>query len=466
MKKLKHDPVKQECAEIEIQLRRRIKELEEREEQLQKNKALYAKILDALPLHIFLENKEGQTLYVNEMACRNNQVERHEIIGNTIFDLFPEEVANRIRKSDLEVWHTKKYLVEEKQVGTDDQPVYKLAGKKIFNADSPEEYLLGFVFDITDRVKAEQQLRESEEKFRMVLEQAADSYFLINNEGAIVDVNTTACKMLGYSREELLSLTVEDITSIPMDQVERYYQLCNENRSMNVEHYLICKSQMAIPVDTNVALVMIGNKNMYAAMCRDIRDKKKAEERIRFMAFHDSLTGLPNRWYLRSYIETYVADARNKGSLFALLLLDLDYFKTINDTLGHQAGDCLLQDVAKRLQAHIREQDILARLGGDEFIIFLPDLVAIDQVVATCDSILLGMAEPFILHGNPYQITTSVGVSYSSMDASTLDSLIRRADIAMYAAKEQGRNKCCFFHNEMTDIANNGVKMERNLFHI
>ncbi|WP_416827975.1 diguanylate cyclase domain-containing protein [Ectobacillus polymachus] len=414
---MKQEPVEREHKAEEL-LEWRRDEVENREKEfvqpVHNNETLYTNILDALPINIFLEDRQGRRVYANKQAYESNH----------------EEIAEQIRESDNQS--------------------YAFTGKKMIKElSSNEEYLLRFSIDLTDRVKAEQQLCESEQTFRMFFDQAADSFFLIDCERKLVDVNTTVCELLGYTREELLSLTLEDVSSLSSEQIVQCYQLCNVNRSINMEHLLICKDQSHFPVDTNICLFQIGNKQMYTASCRDIRDKKKSEERIRYMAYHDELTGLPNRWKVRSYIEQYMADERNHEDMFAILLLDIDDFKVINDTLGHQAGDLLLQRVTKRIRQEIREQDMFARLGGDEFTIFLPNLVTTDYVTTVCENLIRLFKEPFMIQGNPYQITTSIGVSFSQTVQCDLDILVKHADMAMYCAKEQGGNQYRFFEKNM-----------------
>lgn len=428
--------------EIEI-LNARIKQLEAREKKLLNKlhvqEVIHEKILDALPMSIYLEDAEGRTLFANKTACEYNNKSREELKGMTVFDFFPEYAAKEQRAIDLEVWGSKKLIVNESLVEFNGEKMHIFGGKTIVQSHN-DAYLLGFALDITSRVTAENLLKESEEKFRKLVEQAADCFILYNSKGQIVDVNEATCSCLRYSREELLLSSYKMITHFINDEIEHINNRLIEDSSYNFEHTMIRKDKTIIPVETNYSLICLGNETMILAWSRDISDRKKVEKQIKHMAYHDALTGLPNRWFVHDYLEKYLKNNKNNDKNIGVFLLDLDYFKEVNDCLGHQAGDMLLQDVARRLKSLYPEENTLARLGGDEFLLLVPELNNETDVKSISIGINEIMKIPFSIEGHELNISVSIGVSIYPRHGTDLTTLLKNADIALYRTKENGRS--------------------------
>lgn len=186
-------------------------------------------------------------------------------------------------------------------------------------------------------------------------------------------------------------------------------------------------------------------QSLVKKLTTDVQTVKKEEERARHTASHDSLTGLSNRKSLFEYLEYLTAHAKREQELLAVLFVDLDGFKTINDTFGHNGGDAMLKEVAVRLKRIVRQHDIVARIGGDEFIIVLPNIIKPDKANYIAHQIRSAIAEEFYLNGNRMKITASVGISLYPSDADEIESLLNKADQAMYSAKMVGKNDCRFF---------------------
>ncbi|WP_281272337.1 sensor domain-containing protein [Neobacillus piezotolerans] len=210
------------------------------------------------------------------------------------------------------------------------------------------------------------------------------------------------------------------------------------NHSLHFEDRMAAVDGREIPVDINFRLIQIGEKQKFLALCRDIRDRKKSEEAIKHMAFHDALTGLPNRWYIESFIKEYFQRAAQRK--LGILLLDLDHFKVINDSMGHHAGDKLLKEVAARLHAVCSQGNIVARFGGDEFVVLMPDVEADEETFVASEKIIQIMKQPFQINGSKIMMTTSIGISISPRGGCEMNMLLRNADLAMYKSKENGRN--------------------------
>lgn len=462
---MKHIFAEYEIHALELEkLSLRMKESDNKKDEflaaLRNNESLNLKILDALPINIFLEDREGRTIFANKQACHCNGMEIDELVGKTVYDFFPLYIANQMRTDDLEVWQQKELITKESIVGFQGQESFMYTGKTIIHSDeSNEEFLLGFGLDITDRVKAERLLRDSEEKFRNLVDQAGDCFFLIEKNGLIVDVNRFACDLLNYKKEDLLHLHVAYIFSYLSKKIMTINKSIDHLTSYNFEDYMKKPDGTSIPVDINLRLINISDRQMYLALCRDISEKKKSEAKIQHMAFHDALTGLPNRWYLLTYMNQFLRNTDHNQKSLSVLLLDLDHFKVINDSLGHQAGDVLLQEVANRLQSMLKKNYTLARIGGDEFILTIPNTYE-EEAKQISREIMRIMESPFYIQKQKINVTTSIGISVYPNDGMDMNTLIKNADIAMYRSKEQGRNCYYQFNASMKDHASERMEME------
>ena len=202
---------------------------------------------------------------------------------------------------------------------------------------------------------------------------------------------------------------------------------------------------------------------LYEGTVEDITDRKCAEEKVGFLAYYDSLTGLPNRSLLKDRLEQSLSAARRQGNSVALLFLDLDRFKIINDSLGHSFGDLLLQEVAGRLRSASREQDSVARLGGDEFLIVLAALQKSEDAATAAERIITAMSKQFSIQGHSFGVSCSIGISLFPKDGTDVETLIKNADAAMYVAKESGRGTFRFFTEEMNASIVERLNLEHSL---
>ena len=195
----------------------------------------------------------------------------------------------------------------------------------------------------------------------------------------------------------------------------------------------------------------------------DVTVRERAEQRARFLATHDDLTGLPNRWTFSEAVSDAVKAGHRYGHMFAVMFMDLDRFKNINDTLGHAAGDVLLIETAKRLKACVRKSDVVARIGGDEFVIMLREISDQSQVATVAQKILAAVVQPLTIHDHEYRITASIGISMFPTDALDEESLIKNADAAMYVAKDEGRNGYRFHFQDITSQSIERLMLEASL---
>jgi len=310
--------------------------------------------------------------------------------------------------------------------------------------------------EIQARCVAESATRASELRYRRLFETANDGILLIDSEtGQITDANPAVIMMLGYEHEDLLGRELWELASfknVPASktaivEVEQFKQIRYD------DWVLVASDGSSIDVEVIGNVYQANGAKIVQCNIRNITDRKEAEARIRYMALHDALTGLPNRILLTDRLGVAIAHARRNNKHVAVLMLDLDHFKHINDSLGHHVGDGLLEVVAERLRSCLREGDTAARFGGDEFIVSLSEVSSVDDAEAVIHRIVAAISEPFRIEEHSLQISCSVGASLYPDDGEDPATLLRCADTAMYNAKENGRGIHRFFTPELSEAA-------------
>ena len=307
------------------------------------------------------------------------------------------------------------------------------------------------------RLELEQVSRELKmigRKNKLLLDCASEGIAGLDTEGKITFINPTACDMLSGTEEALLNAHISQFLFAWNDQQEEQWQeseihtkCLGEGERLTLGGDLYRVSGTSFPVEINVAAMMNGQKKVQGAVLvfQDITERKKLEEQLLLMAKYDSLTGLANRSLFMEFLGASLARSERRGNITAVMFLDLDHFKEINDTLGHDAGDRLLVSVAKRLQGCVREGDLVARLGGDEFAIVLDDLADAEDARIVAEKILEDLKKPHNLGSTEKVVGSSIGVSAFPEAGREPDSLIKAADEAMYVAKNGGRNGYRFY---------------------
>ncbi len=293
-----------------------------------------------------------------------------------------------------------------------------------------------------DRKRASDALRESEARFR-TLAQTAPCAIFISQADRLVYVNDTCLEISGRTREELLRLSLWDLPAPEFQQALRERSARRqrgEELPPRFEFRLLRGDGQERWLEYFAGVIEYEGRPAVLATAFDVTERKRSEEQVRALAYHDPLTGLPNRLLLHDRLFMAVAQAHRHGQRLGVLFLDLDHFKTVNDTLGHTYGDLLLQAVAERLRTVVREGDTVARLGGDEFVLLLPAVRRVSDAVRVAEKVLASLRRPFELPQGALEITASVGISVYPDHGSDAEGLVTGADQAMYVAKREGRN--------------------------
>jgi diguanylate cyclase (GGDEF)-like protein/PAS domain S-box-containing protein len=330
--------------------------------------------------------------------------------------------------------------------------------------------------------RIQNRLRDSEQRHRYFVDNSPDIVYMLDREGRFSFVNRKATALLGYSREELIGKHYSDV--VYQDDLEKVQFAFPEHRtgkraSHDVELRLVRKdgepttpapSSGTVTVELNAMGVYSGREidkendflGTYGVI-RDISERKAAEEIITYQLYHDLLTKLPNRVLFKDRLDIALSHAKRGGSMLAVMYLDLDGFKIINDSLGHLAGDELLQAVAIRIHNCLRESDTLARVGGDEFNLLLPEIKRREDAAKIARKIIETLKAPFILEGQEIFISVSIGIALHPDDGQDMDALIRNSDIAMYHIKGRGKNGFEFFNSSMTAKVTSPFTLESGL---
>ena len=409
-------------------------------------------IVDSLPGLFFVANSAGHLVMYNkglEMNTRTPaKLQGMDILMNVV-EADQALAASKIREA-LTQGHAE---TEIGVIGKDGATRrYLISVAKIELDDGPG--VLGVGMDVTEIRQMERQLQASEQRFRKIFSSVSDGILLRDVETTrVVEVNQSACDMFGYSRDELLGSTADQLASgVPPFTGAAVVQRFAKVRTGSTETFewsSKTKGGRIFSTDITVQKVTFGDRDYLLSTIRDITERKRNEAQIMQMARHDSLTSLPNRRVFAEAVQQAIARAHRGGKGFAVIYLDLDHFKDINDTLGHPAGDALLKQVGARLKDGVRDMDTVARFGGDEFAVLEAEITDPTDAGVLAAKQLQVLAEPYSFGGNEMRSGASFGIAVYGPDAEDAETLLSRADVALYRAKSEGRGIYRFFTEAM-----------------
>lgn len=294
----------------------------------------------------------------------------------------------------------------------------------------------------------EKKLRESEERYRIAIEYSNDGVAIIKNDQYLY-VNQRFVKMFGFAGRDEVAGRHVSLVAHPDDGEKMAGVIGDWERSLRepqlYEFKGVRKEGTVLYVEASITHMTYDGELVILALLRDVTERKEAEETIRQLAYYDVLTGLPNRILLHDRLTIALAQAQRTGKKLAVMMLDLDRFKEVNDTMGHAVGDLLLKAVANRLTAILRKNDTVSRLGGDEFIVVIPEVGNKDDMTTLARKILDTVRTPFEIEGHRIAVGSSIGIALCPDDGADIETLMQHADMAMYNAKQSGRNQYRLF---------------------
>jgi diguanylate cyclase (GGDEF)-like protein/PAS domain S-box-containing protein len=423
----------------------------QRTSDLQESETRMRILVETLPDLIWLKDAEGVYLQCNHMFERFFGAKQEEIVGRTDYDFVDRELADFFRQKDREAILAGKPSVNEEWItfATDQRRVLLETTKTpMFDAGGKMIGVLGIGHDITRRKEAENDLKQA----ASVFEYANEGIIITDANGNIINVNSTFSKLTGYAKEEVFGQNPSLLKS--GRQSDEFYremwQRINKEGFWRGEIWNRRKNGDVYPELLTITEVRSskGEVIQYVGIFTDITKIKEHQDELEQMAHYDPLTRLPNRILLSDRITQAIARAKRSKKFLAVIYLDLDEFKPVNDTMGHEAGDQLLVDVSARLKECVRADDTVSRLGGDEFVMLLGDLQSVDECTHAMRRFLDSLSRPYQINGFEIVLSASIGAAIFPIDEADPETLIRHADQAMYEAKRAGRNRYHMFDPE------------------
>ena len=440
------------------------------EQALQESENRLHTILDSVESFIYIKDCNYRYQYANQSVRDLYGKPMAEIVGRDDADFFDAETAANLRRNDRRVIeHGERVALEEVNTNTRDAVTSAYLTVKLPLRDQEGQIyaLCGISTDITEHKQVESSLRIAAAAF-----ESQQGMLITDANNIILRINQSFADMTGYSVDEVIGKTPHMFSSGRHDAsfYAAMWATINTTGRWQGEVWDRRKSGEIYPKWLTITAVKghDGVVTNYVGTHTDITERKDAEAQIRSLAFYDPLTLLPNRRLLADRLQQALIVSPRNGREGALLFIDLDHFKTLNDTLGHDKGDLLLQEVARRVTGCIRACDTVARLGGDEFVVMLEDLSdnvieAASQAEGVGEKVLAALSQPFDLAGHAYRSSSSIGITLFGAPHNSSDELMKRADLAMYQAKAAGRNTLRFFDPKMQAEVSARAALEADL---
>jgi diguanylate cyclase (GGDEF)-like protein/PAS domain S-box-containing protein len=434
--------------------------------------ALFRLLADSVPVLIaYYSANNFRCQFANKQYAQTFGLDEESIVGSTFAEIIGTQAAREVQPQIERMLAQRSSVMYERTLrgpkgGTRWIEVHLLPHLDEQAELQPGPAIGAFVLinDITKHRVAEQAARESEERLAKFM-QASDEGIVFHRDGFITDANPPVCELIGYSLEEMRGR--KTLEFIAPDHVAKVASVIASGQETRYESMLLDRNGLRIPVEFIVRTMLRNGERLRMTIVRDIRDRHAAQARIHHLAHHDALTGLPNRVSFMERVEQQMLRGTDEDARLALLFIDLDHFKRVNDSLGHLVGDTLLRTVATRITASLRATDLVSRFGGDEFVVLLSGLSAGSQHRADAEEVaqklLSGISASLEAEGRPLSVTPSVGIALYPGDGKTSEELVKHADSAMYVAKARGRANYQFFDHGMATSAYDELVMEGQL---
>jgi diguanylate cyclase (GGDEF)-like protein/PAS domain S-box-containing protein len=417
-------------------------------------------LVNNAPIVLFALDREGVVTHLEGSGLEAAGLRPGEAVGRSAFELYTDypkalEFLRRALSGDpVQETFELKGLVFEVELAPRRDPEGAVTG------------VIGVATNVTEQRRAERAADQSELRYRMLFEGNLAGVYRTTLDGKILDCNDSFAQIFGYrSREEVLALPAWELYITAEDRKATLARLKERKSLTNYEECLRRKDGSHVWVLENGNLIegFDGKPAIIEGTIIDITVRKRAEEQVKHLAFLDSLTGLPNRLLFSDRLRVAMVHANRYREKLAVLFLDIDRFKVINDSLGHSIGDELLRRIAERVGGCIRQEDTIARLGGDEFTVLLPGIAKEEDAATIANKILEAVRLPFFIEHRELFITTSLGVTLYPTDGADPETLVRNADTAMYRAKEQGRDNYQLYAPAMNTRALERLSLESRL---
>lgn len=447
-----------------------IQELRDTKKNLLRAENKYQAIFEHAAEGIFQSTPEGGYLEVNPALARTYGYDCPRDLMDGLCNIDTQLYAQPGRREQFIEAITKSGEIKdfESQVYRKDGSIIWISenARVVRLSDGSVAFFEGTVTDITERKQAEAELQRERAHLKMLFESSPQAMVLLSPEGRILDVNPTFSRLFGHAKKDVVGeynrnlIVPENLAA----EAASFNKVISSGKPISKETVRKARSGMLIPVSVLGYPIVIGGRieGIYY-IYEDITERKSFEEQLTHQAFHDALTGLPNRnLFMERLSRAMERGKRRTGYHFAVLLLDLDRFKRINDSLGHLAGDVLLKGIARRLETCLRSVDTVCRLGGDEFAVLLEEVASSREVIQVADRIREVLDRPFQISGNEVYCGASIGIVLKTQGYETAEAILRDSDIAMYRSKESGKDRLAFT-SKMHALAVENLRMENEL---
>jgi diguanylate cyclase (GGDEF)-like protein/PAS domain S-box-containing protein len=447
------------------------------EDELKKSKGQLETIFQGVADGITVQDRDGNIIFANEAAARImgyhtpngllraskeeifEKVEMRDEFGEIFpMDILPGILALKgIVTPDITIKMTR---------GGQEIGWFVIKARSVFDKNGNVLFAINILHDITERKEAENAMRESEERYRRLVELSPEAIGVHKN-GKILYMNPAGAKLFGG--DALAEMIGKDLSDFVAKKYKKEIEnliekkLNDKQRSNIIEQQFVRLDGKILDIEFSSSAIRYDGIPAMQIIARDVTDRKHVEKQVYNLAFYDQLTELPNRALFQERLVGAITNAQQNNSRVAVMFIDLDRFKTVNDSLGHKVGDLLLKYVADRIRKSVRDGDTVSRQGGDEFTLVIPDLHMDQEAANIAQKVISILSEPFIIEGHEINISPSIGIALYPSDTDDVDRLVMYADAAMYKAKKKGGNLYKFYTTEVYDNALERLTLENNL---